>query len=494
MLQKAVGWGETGRETARALFFVGALVGALAWVVSASGEEPVAPLDTAPLDTAPLNGAPSGAAQPAADRLTGHGGPVKSVATYQDPTGRTIALTASFDNAIGFWDAASGERLLWLEGHDAAVNAVAFTPNGAAAVSASDDFAVRYWAIQSGLSSKLSGHEGKVADVAVSPDGRVAASAAWDGSIGLWSLPQDRSEKPASLGFLEGHRGAVNAVVFSTDGQSVLSASADGTVRRWRVADGAPIRTEVEHGFSVNVLLRAPDESWFAYGSADGVVRVIETATGKEIAALTGDRRPILALALSPSGQRLAYGDGQGFITTVKVAGWEIERDFRAAARGPIWALAWSDEDHLLAAGLDDSVAIWPVTGETPTLLASAAARFLVDPATVSNGERQFARKCSVCHTLTPGHGRRAGPSLHGVFGRKIGTAAGYRYSPELVAMDIVWDEKTIDKLFDLGPDVFTPGSKMPVQRITGAEDRADLIAYLKAATSAPETDKTAPQ
>ena len=276
----------------------------------------------------------------------------------------------------------------------------------------------------------------------------------------------------------------MNAVAFSADGKTLLSGSADGTVRRWRVADGAMLRKEVEHGFSVNVLIRAPNERWFAYGSADGVVRVIETATGKELAALTGDRRPILALALSPSGERLAYGDGQGFITTVKVEGWETERDFRAAARGPIWALAWADEDRLLAAGLDDSVAIWPVTGETPRLLAKSAARFQVDPKTVSNGERQFARKCSVCHTLTPGHGRRAGPSLHGVFGRKIGSAKGYRYSPELVAMEIVWNAETIDKLFDLGPDVFTPGSKMPVQRITGEQDRADLIAYLKAATA----------
>ena len=40
----------------------------------------------------------------------------------------------------------------------------------------------------------------------------------------------------------------------------------------------------------------------------------------------------------------------------------------------------------------------------------------------MSNGERQFARKCSVCHTLKADGKRRAGPTLYGVFGRRAGT------------------------------------------------------------------------
>jgi cytochrome c len=50
--------------------------------------------------------------------------------------------------------------------------------------------------------------------------------------------------------------------------------------------------------------------------------------------------------------------------------------------------------------------------------------------------------------------------------------------------MDLVWNEETIDRLFKDGPDVVTPGSKMPIQRITGDKDRADLISYLKRVTA----------
>jgi len=92
-------------------------------------------------------------------------------------------------------------------------------------------------------------------------------------------------------------------------------------------------------------------------------------------------------------------------------------------------------------------------------------------------------RKCSICHALGPGPSRKAGPTLHGVFGRPAGSVPGYFYSPTLRNAQIVWTEDTINALFDMGPDHYIPGSKMPMQVIAGADDRADLIAYLKQAT-----------
>jgi cytochrome c len=108
----------------------------------------------------------------------------------------------------------------------------------------------------------------------------------------------------------------------------------------------------------------------------------------------------------------------------------------------------------------------------------------------MDNGERQFQRICSICHTLTGSTARRAGPTLAGLFGRRAGTVADYIYSDTLDGSDIVWNETTIDALFDEGPDHYIPGSKMPMQRITNATDRDDLIAFLRQATQEKETDK----
>lgn len=102
------------------------------------------------------------------------------------------------------------------------------------------------------------------------------------------------------------------------------------------------------------------------------------------------------------------------------------------------------------------------------------------DPAA---GQTLF-RACAVCHTLTPDGGRRAGPTLWHLFGRKAGSVEGYHYSASLMDSGIVWTEDTVSRLFEVGPETLTPGSKMPMQRIDDAQRRADLIAYLRQATT----------
>ena len=64
------------------------------------------------------------------------------------------------------------------------------------------------------------------------------------------------------------------------------------------------------------------------------------------------------------------------------------------------------------------------------------------------------------------------------------GTLEGYKYSEALIKSDLIWNESTINQLFDEGPDKVTPGTKMPIQRMKKYEDRRDLIKYLKKVTN----------
>jgi cytochrome c len=61
----------------------------------------------------------------------------------------------------------------------------------------------------------------------------------------------------------------------------------------------------------------------------------------------------------------------------------------------------------------------------------------------------------------------------------RCATAPGYVYSEALKKMDIVWTAETISKLFEAGPTLYTPGTKMPEQRITDPADRLALIDWL---------------
>lgn len=403
--------------------------------------------------------------------LVGHGGPVMGVRISDDGS---TALTASFDNSVGVWSLNS-DQVRWLDGHEAAVKSVIFLSDDAAA-SSGDDFDIILWDLARGeMRAKLKGHKGQVNALAVSSDGQLLASASWDGSVGIWDVAEGRL-----LHMMEGHESSVSDVAFSTNGGLVFSASADGTIRNWDVETGEEKRLLIQHGFGVNTLLMG--NTWLAYGAVDGGTRVIDLTSDAELADLTLDRRPILSMAVSPDQSEVAVGDGEGFVMTVDTRTWRVIADYKAAANGPVWALAYSaDGKSLLAGGIDDTAYIWPALNDLDApIMATSKQGFLKDPSVMSNGERQFRRKCSICHSLTEDGQRRAGPTLAGLFGRSAGAIEGYVYSDTVANLGIAWTEETIDKLFDLGPDHFIPGSKMPMQRITRPEDRSDLIQFLK--------------
>jgi cytochrome c len=92
-------------------------------------------------------------------------------------------------------------------------------------------------------------------------------------------------------------------------------------------------------------------------------------------------------------------------------------------------------------------------------------------------------RACIACHALKPDDRERAGPNLHGLFGRRIASLPGYDFSAPLKQLDIVWTPETVAKLFEIGPSAYTPGTKMPEQRIGRAEDREALVKFLERAT-----------
>ena len=107
-----------------------------------------------------------------------------------------------------------------------------------------------------------------------------------------------------------------------------------------------------------------------------------------------------------------------------------------------------------------------------------------------AKGEKLFKGflRCNNCHSVEPGV-TKAGPTLAGIFGRKAGTLEGFKkYSKAMVNSGIVWDEATLDQ-FLTNPERFVPDNKMKegarfVGRVSSHQHRADLIAYLKAATA----------
>lgn len=116
-------------------------------------------------------------------------------------------------------------------------------------------------------------------------------------------------------------------------------------------------------------------------------------------------------------------------------------------------------------------------TASLLTLLSLGAARADGDPA---RGEARF-QECAACHRLEAG-ANEVGPSLHGVFMRKAGELADFRYSPAMKRSGIVWTPETLEQ-YIADPQSLVPANRMPYAGMAGANDRADLIAYLVKAT-----------
>jgi len=141
------------------------------------------------------------------------------------------------------------------------------------------------------------------------------------------------------------------------------------------------------------------------------------------------------------------------------------------------------DARTLLSGGGDRAIHRWDAKTLEPQ--DTAANRTAEDPlaAYAADPGATVFRACAACHTLKPEDGSRAGPTLHGLFGRRIATLPGYNFSPALRQLDFVWTRETVAKLFEIGPAAYTPGTKMPDQRIGRAEDREALVNFLERTT-----------
>lgn len=116
--------------------------------------------------------------------------------------------------------------------------------------------------------------------------------------------------------------------------------------------------------------------------------------------------------------------------------------------------------------------------GKVFALSAVVVAALAVSPAFANEGEQVF-KKCAACHTADKGGKNKVGPNLNGVVGRPAGSIADFKYSADMKASGLTWDEATLDKFLTKPKDLVAK-TKMTFGGLPKAEDRAAVIEYLK--------------
>jgi WD40 repeat protein len=273
------------------------------------------------------------------------------------PDGKRL-LSASLDNTARLWDGVTGAPIAVLRGHDSNVGAIAFSRDGTRIATGSDDHTVRLWdATLAGRTGVLRGHTSFVYDVAFGPDGEHVASAAWDGTVRLWDATSGRQtavfDHPKSM---------MTSVAFSADGRHLAALGRSRCVALWNVAKHMVLhRWDVPtgaHPTDPGIALH-PCLPLLAAGSHEGKVRLFDTVDARTLDVLEDDKKGTIAVTFRPNGTQLATAGLDGGIRLWNVAEWKRLAELRGHT-GAVHRVAFSKDGRLLVSGSSDrTVRFW---------------------------------------------------------------------------------------------------------------------------------------
>lgn len=235
--------------------------------------------------------------------------------------GQRVA-TAGNDRTAIVWDAATGEKIETIEGHDGVVVGVAFSPDGSRLATASSDYTARVWDLQTGEQLlELGPHPSRVNAVAYSPDGKWLATASNNDTTGVqakvdWDVAIWDAENGDLLRTLDAHRAEVYDVDFSPDGRRLATASVDETAKVWDAATGKELLELPGHVDRIQSIAFSDDQRGdiIATGSWDRTTRLWDGRTGDLWRTLRGAEKRVRDVTFYREGDVLVTADEEGVV------------------------------------------------------------------------------------------------------------------------------------------------------------------------------------
>ncbi len=297
--------------------------------------------------------------------LSGHTAAVNGVAF--SPDGKRVA-TASNDGTAKVWDATTGKELFTLKGHTGPVTSITYRPDGKHIATSSEDGTVRLWDPATGQELlTIRAHTDQIRRVVYSRDGKRLVTA---GGRFMQAASSDQTAKvwDADTGQLlftfTGHTKNVLCVAFSPDGTRVASSGDEEVAQVWDANTGQVYLRLVGHSRQINGISFSPDGKRIVTTGIDRTIRIWDANTGQQLLTLYGHTALVIAAVFNRDGTRLYSASLDG---TAKV--WDTNTGqllFTLAGHtGPVWDVALSPEETYLATasyGTDNVAKIWDVT------------------------------------------------------------------------------------------------------------------------------------
>ncbi|QGJ70819.1 Hypothetical protein PBC10988_25170 [Planctomycetales bacterium 10988] len=162
-----------------------------------------------------------------------------------------------------------------------------------------------------------------------------------------------------------------NLVSLSSDGQNLAAVSEEEIEVIDLNRQEGLWKKEFESGLSQSSLSISPDNRWVALrGVTDGdlhfLIQLFDLKTGEEGLRILTESTMMLSTAFSPDGQFLLAGMYDGSVYCWEIASWKLLGSWKAH-RGPVKALAFSEDSRWWASGSEDtSIVLWRTPGMPP--------------------------------------------------------------------------------------------------------------------------------
>lgn len=98
---------------------------------------------------------------------------------------------------------------------------------------------------------------------------------------------------------------------------------------------------------------------------------------------------------------------------------------------------------------------------------------------------QQVAQRCQQCHDLSKGGPDKIGPNLWGIVGRARASRSSFSYSSAMASSHAPWTFEALFKYLK-SPQAIVPGTKMTFAGLPSAQDRINLIAWLRTQSDSP--------
>ncbi|XP_069796907.1 telomerase protein component 1 isoform X3 [Narcine bancroftii] len=315
--------------------------------------------------------------------LEAHSGRITGCAI--SPDGKQLA-TSSWDRSVKVWDSSLGVLQVELTG-PSPLNCVAFHPHGQLVSAGGWDQTVRLWNwVTACLVWVLHGHQSAVRALSFCPDGEGLVSASLLGDVLHWCL-----ETGCPAGGYQAHWGPVTSLHFLDGGRLLLSTGDDQQVRVWSGSLGQRCQEFREGGESPALCLSVSDPGGLvAVGYHDGRVKVFVVRTGELSAESEVSRLPVWCVLWLSGEELLATGGEDGRLGVWRLKEGSIQSKALGQGHlGPLVSLTQSQE-LLASASADSQVLLWTLE----KLTAPGAGGELV-PTHVLRGHSDSVTCCS---------------------------------------------------------------------------------------------------